>query len=188
MYNTLSLFYVIFIPILAIVLLLLNFFLAKKAKTPDVQKFSTYESGFDAIQGITRVPFDVRYFKVIIAFLFFDIDVNLFFPFVSLAGTSIITSIEVTVAIISTIIFFIGLIYDLTNGLADYAQSNKSSKLSPRSVYFTGNQRRGYSTKASSDSNLNSLSNLSSLVVSGFCDAESSFMIRFTQSSKYILG
>ena len=54
----------------------------------------------------------------------------------------------------STIIFFIGLIYDLSNGLADYTDTNKSKILSPRSVYFSSNQRRDYSTKASSESKM----------------------------------
>jgi NADH-quinone oxidoreductase subunit A len=158
MFNTLSLVYVIFIFILAGVLLFLNYILAYNPKNPDVQKHSQYESGFDAIQGITKAPFDARYFRVIIAFLIFDVDIALFFPFVSLAGTSIITSVEIWVAIISTVIFFIGLVYDLINGMLDYAnQQNKPTNLTPRSVYFSSNQRRNYSTKANKDLNLNPL-------------------------------
>jgi NADH:ubiquinone oxidoreductase subunit 3 (subunit A) len=114
-----------------------------------------YESGFDAIKGMTKTPFDVKYYQVIIAFLFFDIDVSLFFPFVSLAGTSIITSVEICVAIISTIIFFVGLIYDLTNGLVDYAKAkNPKQFFSPfrANPYHNHFQSRAYSTKVNPNS------------------------------------
>jgi hypothetical protein len=71
----------------------------------------------------------------------------------------------------------------------DYTLTNKSSKLSPRySKICNGlilEQKRIYSTKASSESNLNTLSNsnldsnLNPWWVTGFCDAESCFQFGF---------
>lgn len=195
MYSTLSFLYVIFIPILASVLLLLNYILSKKSKNPEFDKLSTYESGFDAQKSMIGAPFNVGYYQVIIAFLLFDVDLCLFFPFVSLAGTSVITSVEIFVAIISTLIFFIGLIYDLSNGLADYAQPNKiknfSSKFSPLQGKFSSKfsphqgkllQKRGYSTKA------NSVAKLDPWWVTGFSDAGCSFQIRFSERKRSLFN
>ena len=76
MNNLLFLF--ILVPILAIVLLLLNFLLA--SHKPDEAKVSQYECGFNAIEGQTRSTFQIHFYIVGLLFLVFDLEILLIFP------------------------------------------------------------------------------------------------------------
>ena len=67
-----------FIPILTLVLLLLNFFLA--VSRPDAEKVSAYECGFLSILGQTRYHFQIHFFLVALLFLIFDLEIVLIFP------------------------------------------------------------------------------------------------------------
>lgn len=48
-------------------------------KSPDGQKVSGYECGFDSFES-ARVPFSVQFFLVGILFLLFDLEISLLFP------------------------------------------------------------------------------------------------------------
>lgn len=59
--NTITLF-ILFIPILVVILLIVNLLLA--VHQPDAEKQSSYECGFTIIFGQTRSPFHVSFFLV----------------------------------------------------------------------------------------------------------------------------
>jgi len=95
MNNLLMLF--IFVPILAFILLALNFLLA--THKPDEAKVSAYECGFLAIHGQTRSTFQIQFYLIAILFLVFDLEILLLFP------------IAVTLYQVSTFGFSIALIF-----------------------------------------------------------------------------
>nr|BAN83250.1 NADH dehydrogenase subunit 3 [Icosteus aenigmaticus] len=62
---------------LSIVLAIVSFWLPQM--TPDHEKLSPYECGFDPL-GSARLPFSLRFFLVAILFLLFDLEIALLLP------------------------------------------------------------------------------------------------------------
>ena len=110
MNNLLFLF--IFVPILAIVLLALNFFLA--SHKPDEAKVSQYECGFNAIEGQTRSTFQVHFYIVGLLFLVFDLEILLLMPI----GVTLyqVSTFGFSVAIIFFIVLTIGFVLEIGSG------------------------------------------------------------------------
>nr|AFY14803.1 NADH dehydrogenase subunit 3 [Clupea harengus] len=63
--------------ILSIILVIVSFWLPQM--TPDAEKLSPYECGFDP-RGSARMPFSLRFFLVAILFLLFDLEIALLLP------------------------------------------------------------------------------------------------------------
>src|SRR3569623_398345 len=63
--------------VIALALLVSPFILA--VKSPDPEKVSAYECGFDAFDD-ARMKFDVRFYLVSILFIIFDLEVAFLFP------------------------------------------------------------------------------------------------------------
>lgn len=109
-YNT------IFIAILmglaiAGALLAVSFLLA--IHTPDPEKTSSYECGFEPFED-ARNRFDVRFYIVAILFIIFDLEVAFLFPW---AATITFTGVfGYTIAVIFLIILTIGFIYEVVKG------------------------------------------------------------------------
>jgi NADH-ubiquinone oxidoreductase chain 3 len=119
--NTL-LIYFIFVPILSIVLLALNFLLA--AHKPDEAKVSAYECGFSPVYGQTRSTFQIHFYIVAMLFLVFDLEILLLFPIgVTLYQVSIF---GFSVALIFFIILTIGFILEIGSGAISLSDFNKT--------------------------------------------------------------
>lgn len=75
--NTITLLFIV-VPILTVILLLANVFLA--AHRPDTEKVTAYECGFSPVYGQTRAPFNIQYYLVRIFFMIFDLEILLLYP------------------------------------------------------------------------------------------------------------
>lgn len=69
--------FVLFAIVLSAIIILLSYFFSDS--TPDVEKVSAYECGFDPYEDARNV-FDVRFYLVAILFIIFDLEAVYFFP------------------------------------------------------------------------------------------------------------
>nr|AFB19828.1 NADH dehydrogenase subunit 3 [Spelaeornis chocolatinus] len=104
--------------ILSIALTTLNFCLAQT--TPDQEKLSPYECGFDPL-GSARLPFSIRFFLVAILFLLFDLEIALLLP---LPWATQLQNPMTTLTWTSVIILLLtlGLVYEWTQGGLEWAE------------------------------------------------------------------
>lgn len=72
-------FFIIFIPILAILLLAINLLLAPH--NPYQEKDSAFECGFHSFLGQNRTQFSVSFFIFGLLFLLFDLEILLVYPY-----------------------------------------------------------------------------------------------------------
>nr|AYN73403.1 NADH dehydrogenase subunit 3 [Brachygalba albogularis] len=103
---------------LAMVLTLLNFWLAQM--TPDSEKLSPYECGFDPL-GSARLPFSIRFFLVAILFLLFDLEIALLLPLpwaMQLQSPLLTLTWAITISLLLTL----GLIYEWIQGGLEWAE------------------------------------------------------------------
>nr|YP_006883961.1 NADH dehydrogenase subunit 3 [Agelaioides badius]AFS65940.1 NADH dehydrogenase subunit 3 [Agelaioides badius] len=103
---------------LSILLTVLNFWLAQM--TPDSEKLSPYECGFDPL-GSARLPFSIRFFLVAILFLLFDLEIALLLP---LPWAIQLQSPTTTLIWTATLIFLLtlGLVYEWIQGGLEWAE------------------------------------------------------------------
>nr|ACY72126.1 NADH dehydrogenase subunit 3 [Ixos everetti everetti] len=103
---------------LSIVLTMLNFWLAQM--TPDSEKLSPYECGFDPL-GSARLPFSIRFFLVAILFLLFDLEIALLLP---LPWAIQLHTPIATLAWASALILILtlGLVYEWAQGGLEWAE------------------------------------------------------------------
>nr|YP_010892730.1 NADH dehydrogenase subunit 3 [Galaxias arcanus]WJQ22187.1 NADH dehydrogenase subunit 3 [Galaxias arcanus] len=103
---------------LSAVLALVSFWLPQI--TPDAEKLSPYECGFDPL-GSARLPFSMRFFLVAILFLLFDLEIALLLPLPwgdQLTMPSTTFAWAVTVLTLLTL----GLVYEWTQGGLEWAE------------------------------------------------------------------
>ena len=72
-------FFFIFIPILALILLLVNILFAPH--NPYQEKDSVFECGFHSFLGQNRTQFSVSFFIFALLFLLFDLEILLVYPY-----------------------------------------------------------------------------------------------------------
>nr|YP_009991889.1 NADH dehydrogenase subunit 3 [Urocolius indicus]QNN84763.1 NADH dehydrogenase subunit 3 [Urocolius indicus] len=103
---------------LTTILIFVNFWLAQM--TPDSEKLSPYECGFDPL-GSARLPFSVRFFLVAILFLLFDLEIALLLPLpwaTQLPHPTTTLTWTLTVLTLLTL----GLIYEWAQGGLEWAE------------------------------------------------------------------
>ena len=99
----------IFVSILTLVFLLLNFILAPH--NPYQEKYSIFECGFHSFLGQNRTQFGVKFFIFALVYLLLDLEILLTFPF---ALSEYINDIYgLTVALMFIIIITIGFVFEL---------------------------------------------------------------------------
>nr|ABB96804.1 NADH dehydrogenase subunit 3 [Mionectes oleagineus] len=103
---------------LSILLTMLNLWVTQS--TPDSEKLSPYECGFDPL-GSARLPFSIRFFLIAILFLLFDLEIALLLP---LPWATQLQSPLTTLTWTSTIILVLtlGLIYEWAQGGLEWAE------------------------------------------------------------------
>lgn len=79
-------FFFIFIPLLALILLAVNFIFAPHS--PYQEKDSVFECGFHSFLGQNRTQFSISFFIFALLFLLFDLEILLVYPYVVSAYTN----------------------------------------------------------------------------------------------------
>nr|YP_002317214.1 NADH dehydrogenase subunit 3 [Aulichthys japonicus]BAG83086.1 NADH dehydrogenase subunit 3 [Aulichthys japonicus]BBU25677.1 NADH dehydrogenase subunit 3 [Aulichthys japonicus] len=103
---------------LSIILALVSFWLPQM--TPDHEKLSPYECGFDPL-GSARLPFSLRFFLVAILFLLFDLEIALLLPLPW--GDQLISPLFTFLwATVVLTLLTLGLIYEWTQGGLEWAE------------------------------------------------------------------
>nr|YP_004347869.1 NADH dehydrogenase subunit 3 [Tetraodon mbu]BAK09867.1 NADH dehydrogenase subunit 3 [Tetraodon mbu] len=103
---------------LSLILAVVSFWLP--LTTPDYQKLSPYECGFDPL-GSARLPFSIRFFLIAILFLLFDLEIALLLP---LPWGDQLPSPMLTLLWASTLLILLtlGLIYEWLQGGLEWAE------------------------------------------------------------------
>nr|YP_009700385.1 NADH dehydrogenase subunit 3 [Xenopus largeni]QEQ13417.1 NADH dehydrogenase subunit 3 [Xenopus largeni] len=103
---------------LSTVLAILSFWLPQI--TPDSEKLSPYECGFDPL-GSARLPFSMRFFLIAILFLLFDLEIALLLPSPWAAQLPSPNTMILWAALILTLLT-LGLIYEWLQGGLEWAE------------------------------------------------------------------
>jgi NADH-ubiquinone oxidoreductase chain 3 len=121
-------FFLIFIPILAIILLGVNLIFAPH--NPYQEKDSAFECGFHSFLGQNRTQFSISFFIFALLFLLFDLEILLVYPYVVSAYANAIYGLMVM------LIFFIL----LTLGFA-FELGKNALKIDSRQIFAVSNKR-----------------------------------------------
>ncbi len=93
------------------VVLVLSYVLA--IQTPDAEKTSAYECGFEPFED-ARNRFDIRFYIVAILFLIFDLEVAYLFPWGVSLG--LLGSIGYEIVMLFLLLLTVGFIYEVVKG------------------------------------------------------------------------
>ena len=101
----------LFSLILSILISIFSFLLGEKS--PNKEKVSVYECGFDPINSPGQ-PFSIRFFLIAILFLVFDLEISFIFPWST--STALIPLEGHYIVILFLIILTMGLVYEWIKG------------------------------------------------------------------------
>nr|ADG95290.1 NADH dehydrogenase subunit 3 [Polypterus palmas polli] len=87
--------------------------------SPDSEKLSPYECGFDPL-GSARLPFSIRFFLVAILFLLFDLEIALLLPLPW--SVHLDPMLMLTWAFVIIMLLTFGLIYEWLQGGLEWAE------------------------------------------------------------------
>src|SRR6201985_3321757 len=115
-------FFFIFIPLLAIILLVVNLIFAPHS--PYQEKNSAFECGFHSFLGQNRTQFSISFFIFALLFLLFDLEILLIYPY------SVSSYINDIYGLIIMLIFFVlltlGFVFELgKNALTITSKQNR---------------------------------------------------------------
>jgi NADH-ubiquinone oxidoreductase chain 3 len=120
---TTTTFFIIFVPILAILLLAVNLILAPH--NPYQEKDSAFECGFHSFLGQNRKEFHITFFIFGMVFLIFDLEIVLIFPYSVSAYHNDIYGL--IIMIIFFVLLTLGFIFELgKNALTIYSKQTSS--------------------------------------------------------------
>ena len=102
-------FFFIFVFILALIFLVVNFILAPH--NPYQEKYSIFECGFHSFLGQNRSQFSISFFLFALVFLIFDLEITLVFPFAVSGYTNSIYGF--TIALLFIAIVTVGFVFEL---------------------------------------------------------------------------
>nr|WNH21147.1 NADH dehydrogenase subunit 3 [Enchelycore pardalis] len=103
---------------LSCILIFVSFWLPQMS--PDSEKLSPYECGFDPL-GSARLPFSMRFFLVAILFLLFDLEIALLLP-LPWGNQLILTTQTLFWATLIIILLTTGLAYEWAQGGLEWAE------------------------------------------------------------------
>nr|YP_086900.1 NADH dehydrogenase subunit 3 [Bipes tridactylus]AAT08549.1 NADH dehydrogenase subunit 3 [Bipes tridactylus] len=104
--------------VLSALLLLINFWLPQSS--PEEQKLSPYECGFDPI-GPAHIPLSIRFFLIAILFLLFDLEIALLLP-LPWAMNLTTPQHQAIMAIALIVLLTLGLVYEWLQGGLEWAE------------------------------------------------------------------
>jgi NADH-ubiquinone oxidoreductase chain 3 len=107
-----TLFFLIFIPFLAFVLLALSVILSPQK--PYSQKSSPFECGFSSFRGQNRTEFNISFFVFGLLFLLFDLEILLIYPYAVSSYNN--SSFGLFVVIIFLLILTAGFVFEFGHG------------------------------------------------------------------------
>nr|BAU45735.1 NADH dehydrogenase subunit 3 [Anchoviella sp. CBM-ZF-12586] len=103
---------------LSLVLMAVSFWLPQMS--PDTEKLSPYECGFDPL-GSARLPFSLRFFLVAILFLLFDLEIALLLPLPW--GNQLLEPKTTLIWVMAVVaLLTLGLIYEWLQGGLEWAE------------------------------------------------------------------
>nr|YP_008757840.1 NADH dehydrogenase subunit 3 [Isurus oxyrinchus]AGQ46257.1 NADH dehydrogenase subunit 3 [Isurus oxyrinchus]UEN66653.1 NADH dehydrogenase subunit 3 [Isurus oxyrinchus]UEN66666.1 NADH dehydrogenase subunit 3 [Isurus oxyrinchus]UEN66679.1 NADH dehydrogenase subunit 3 [Isurus oxyrinchus]WNH19430.1 NADH dehydrogenase subunit 3 [Isurus oxyrinchus] len=104
--------------LVSLILVFITFWLP--SLSPDNEKLSPYECGFDPL-GSARLPFSLRFFLVAILFLLFDLEIALLLPLPW--GDQLLSPLYTLLwAAIILILLTLGLVYEWLQGGLEWAE------------------------------------------------------------------
>jgi NADH-ubiquinone oxidoreductase chain 3 len=104
-----TIFFLIFIPLLAIILLVINLIFAPH--NPYQEKDNVFECGFHSFLGQNRTQFSISFFIFALLFLLFDLEILLVYPYVVSAYTNAIYGL--VVMLIFFLVLTLGFTFEL---------------------------------------------------------------------------
>src|SRR5882762_1358876 len=123
-------FFFIFVPIIAILFLVINFIFAPHS--PYQEKDSAFECGFHSFLGQNRTQFSISFFIFALLFLLFDLEILLVYPYIISAYSNGIYGL--VIMLFFFIVLTLGFVFELCKNALKiesrqiYNFYNKSSK------------------------------------------------------------
>ncbi len=124
-------FFLIFIPILAFILLIVNFLLAPH--NPNEDKNSQFECGFTSFVQMSRMEFTISFFIFGLLFLLFDLEILLVYPYVVSSYNNDIYGL--ILALLFLTVLTIGFVFEL--GKKALTIESRQTSNTPKSSKFS---------------------------------------------------
>lgn len=126
-------FFFLFVFILALVFLIVNFILAPH--NPYEEKYSIFECGFHSFLGQNRTQFGIKFFIFALVFLLLDIEITLTYPFALSGKVNGIYGLIVTLLFI--LIITIGFVFELGKSALKIDSRQTITSLNVKSSHHT---------------------------------------------------
>ena len=127
-------FILIFIPILAILLLIINLVFAPH--NPYQEKYSIFECGFHSFLGQNRTQFGIKFFIFALVYLLLDLEIILIFPYALSEYLNNVYGLIITLIFVG--IITIGFVYELgKNALKIDSRQNLTLTKKNINIFFS---------------------------------------------------